>query len=91
MSLCVRLLWGDKPPVVATDANAPRRPCAGSLSPLGMTQECCRRRGRCCPQVLGTAAVGAARRRQKCENRNILFLAHLQRIAHYYLTINDNK
>ena len=70
-----------------TDAIIPRRPCAGSLSPLGMTQECCRRRGRCWPQVHGAATVGAARRRQRCENRNILFIAHPQRIAHYYFSL----
>ena len=77
MSLCVRLLWGDKPPVVATDANAPRRPCAGSLSPLGDDTG-----------VLSQARRGSAK---SAKYRNILFLAHTQHIKQDYLTINDNK
>ena len=80
-----RLLGETKVSFVATDAIIPRRPCAGSLSPLGMTQECCRRRGRWWPQVLGAA------RRQNCEIWNILLLARTQRIKQDYLTINDNK
>ena len=33
----VRLLWEDKPSVVATDAFIPRRPCAGSFTTFRMT------------------------------------------------------